>query len=236
MRSAPESREGEGTPTFFLRFRWTQRLEHLMVMIAFAVLITTGIPQRFSQESWARWLILNMGGIDQVRFIHRVFGFLFALTSFYHLARVSYDWFVRGLRPAAFVSFADLKDAVASLSYDIGISPKRPQFDRYNFRQKFTYWGLAFTGAIVLTSGFILMYPTLVTWVLPGQVVPAAKMAHGYQGLWALLGVLAWHLYSVHLAPGSFPLDTSIFTGHISKKRLMEEHPLEYQRLTSSRD
>lgn len=83
----------------------------------------------------------------------------------------------------------------------------------------------------MLVSGFILMYPTLVTRVLPGQLVPAAKMAHGYQGLLALLVVLVWPLYSAHLSPGRFPVDTSIFTGRISAKRLAEEHPLEYQRL-----
>lgn len=226
--------EKEEAPGYFPRFNWTQRLEHHLVMVTFLVLIGTGLPQRYSQAGWAQWLVLHMGGIDLVRLIHRVFAFLFAFAAFYHVGRVSYDWFARGRRPAMFIAFVDLKDMVSSLRYYLGFSSRQPWFDRYSFRQKFEYWGLVFGGTIMLVSGFILMYPTLVTRGLPGDFVPAAKLAHGYEGLLAFLVVLIWHLYGAHLGPGRFPMDTSIFTGRISRKRLREEHFLEYQRLTAS--
>jgi formate dehydrogenase subunit gamma len=62
-------------------------------------------------------------------------------------------------------------------------------------------------------------------------VVYAAKAAHGLEALLAVASIITWHMYNTHLAIGVWPLDTSIFTGRISLERMMEEHPLEYQRM-----
>jgi hypothetical protein len=83
----------------------------------------------------------------------------------------------------------------------------------------------------MIISGLMLMYPIWATKILPGQFIPAAKTAHGFEGIMAMLTILIWHLYSAHLEPGRFPIDTSIFTGLISRARMREEHPLEYEEL-----
>jgi len=46
-----------------------------------------------------------------------------------------------------------------------------------------------------------------------------------------VLVIALWHSYGVILRPEIFPLDTSIFTGRMSVRRLKEEHVLEYERL-----
>lgn len=218
-------------PAYFVRFNRSQRMEHLLFMIAFTVLVVTGLPQKFSSDGWAQWIILNLGGIDITRFIHRTFGYVFALLAVYHLASVSFQVFLRRARPSMLLALKDFWDAVATLRYNLGLTEEHPQFDRFDFRQKFEYWGMVFGGAIMILSGFILLYPTLVTRFLPGELVPVAKIFHSYEGLMAFLIIVVWHLYGAHLGPGRFPGDTTIFTGKISRERMVDEHPLEYARL-----
>ena len=65
-------------------------------------------------------------------------------------------------------------------------------------------------------------------------MIPAAKLAHGNDGLMAFLVVILCHIYNAHLNPDVFPFDTTIFTGKISAERMHHEHPLEYERLKES--
>ena len=83
----------------------------------------------------------------------------------------------------------------------------------------------------MISTGFILYFPIFWTGFLPGEVIPAANVAHSSEGLLAFLIVIIWHIYNAHLNPDVFPFDTSIFTGKISDERMEKEHPLEYARL-----
>ena len=86
-------------------------------------------------------------------------------------------------------------------------------------------------GLIMIFSGLILLYPAFTVAFLPGEAIPAARVAHTNEALFAFLVLLIWHLYGSHLSPEVFPMDTSIFTGYISKHELRERHYLEYKRL-----
>jgi formate dehydrogenase subunit gamma len=120
---------------------------------------------------------------------------------------------------------------VTTLRYYLRISNTQAQFDRFDYKEKFEYWGIIFGGLIMISTGFLLLYPIQATQILPGQVIPAAKVAHGNEGLMAFLVVIVWHIYNVVLAPEVFPGSTTIFTGKISRERMRHEHPLEYARM-----
>ena len=91
--------------------------------------------------------------------------------------------------------------------------------------------GLVLGAVIVIGTGLILLFPVEVTRFLPGELIPAAKLAHGNEGLMAFLVVILWHIYNAHLNPDVFPFDTTIFTGKISAERMRHEHSLEYDRI-----
>jgi cytochrome b subunit of formate dehydrogenase len=218
----------------FVRFSLLRRVEHLAVMVLFLVLAMTGFPQKFFDADWSRWTIAWLGGIDRVRWLHRMAGIGFAGFTAVHLA-IGLYFAVSGRSWSIVPVRQDFTDAVITLRYYLGLHDEPARFDRYDYRQKFEYWGLVLGGAVMITTGFILYFPVLFTRLLPGELVPAAKVAHSNEGLLAFLVVITWHIYNAHLSPDVFPFDTSIFTGRISGKRLHHEHPLEYERLVGRR-
>jgi formate dehydrogenase subunit gamma len=214
-----------------VRFGIHDRVEHLLVMIIFFALALTGLPQKFHDAAISKTIVEALGGIAQVRFLHRTAGVLFAVMTIIHLVTVL-GRVLTGRSTLAMVPGAkDFRDVVTTLRYYLRISETRAQFDRFDYKEKFEYWGIVFGGIIMITTGFALLYPIEATRFLPGQIIPAAKVAHGSEGLMAFLVVILWHIYNVVFAPEVFPGSKTIFTGKISREHMRHEHPLEYARM-----
>jgi cytochrome b subunit of formate dehydrogenase len=220
---------------YVTRFTLRQRLEHICVMSLFLTLSLTGLPQKFYQSGWAETMILWMGGIDRVRWLHRAAGILFTLVTFTHLT-TAIGLVMTGRSNLSLVpTRQDFTDAIVTLKYYLGTSDLKAKFGRFDYRQKFEYWGLVLGAVIVIATGMVLLFPLLVARFLPGALIPAAKLAHGNEALMAFLVVILWHIYNAHLSPDVFPFDTSIFTGKVSRERMEHEHPLEWAEIEERR-
>jgi formate dehydrogenase gamma subunit len=216
----------------FVRFSLRQRVEHSLVMTLFVILAVTGFPQKFSDAGWARGTLALMGGVEIARALHRFAGIAFALFTVVHIGAAVMLVVSGKSRPSMIPGRKDFVDAIKTLRYYLGASEEQARFDRFDYRQKFEYWGLVMGGLLMVATGLILYFPLIVTRFLPGVLIPIAKVAHSNEGLMAFLVVLLWHIYNAHLNPDVFPFDVTIFTGKISRHRMETEHPLELQRLT----
>ncbi len=221
----------ESETTFLVRFSAAQRVEHFVTMIDFVGLVATGLPQKFYTARWAQWLINALGGIDAVRWIHRFFGVVLIIAVILHVATALRAVLSRRVGFVMAVNKRDFTDAVQTLRYYLGLEDHPAPFDRYDYKQKWEYWSLMIGNVIMILSGLTLMYPAVVARFGPGEIIPAAKVAHSNEGLMAFLVITIWHVFNAHLHPDVFPFDASIFTGKISRERMEHEHSLELARI-----
>jgi formate dehydrogenase gamma subunit len=212
-----------------VRFSFWVRIQHASVILLFGLLLVTGMPQKWPYVDASRWLIDQLGGIFVARWIHRTAGLVFTAFVLIHLVTVITSVATRRVQPTMLFAKKDFHDAIGHLRYHLGRSDQEPRFGRFDYRQKFEYWGLIFGAMIMMASGLVLYFPIVVSRYLPSEFIPVAKVMHSNEALLAFAIVLLWHMYSAHLSPESFPMDTSIFTGKIRKDRLRREHALEYE-------
>ncbi|MBT3322919.1 MAG: hypothetical protein HN392_11610 [Anaerolineae bacterium] len=65
--------------------------------------------------------------------------------------------------------------------------------------------------------------PIATSRILPGEFIPAAKAAHGAEAILAVLAIIIWHMYSVHLKT----FNKAMWTGSLTEDEMLHEHPLE---------
>lgn len=219
-------------PATVTRFNKLERVEHLAAMTTFIMLVVTGLPQTAPTADWANDMIHFFGGIGTTRLIHRITGFSFVALLVLHITRGVRGILRRRQLPEIVPTRQDFLNLIQTARHFLLGTPK-PKNGKFDAAAKFEYWGLFFGGMIMTVTGLALVFPELVTRLLPGQVVAMLRTMHGLEATFAVSVVALWHSWSVIFRPDVFPLDASMFTGEMEVERLKEEHALEYERLAA---
>jgi len=214
------------------RFRLMARIEHMTLLVSFTILCLTGLPQKFPFSPLSQGLIALMGGIEVVRMIHRWAAIVLILGTVYHLLTSAYRLFVKHEDMRMLPDLKDGIDMRDTVAYNLGIIDEPPRMRKFNFGEKFEYWAVVWGTAVMILTGFILWNPLAATQFIPGNLIPVALEAHGWEAVLAAVSIVIWHLYNVLVKHRNL----SMFTGTLSHKIMEEEHALELERLDEGGD
>jgi cytochrome b subunit of formate dehydrogenase len=124
----------------------------------------------------------------------------------------------------------DFRDLGANLKRFVRLRSEAPRFGRFTYFEKFDYWAV-FWGCIIMAgSGLAMWFPAALKRVFPGvspAFLDALKEAHAHEALLAVVVIVTWHVYNVHLRPGRFPGSLFILHGRISRREQALEHGAE---------
>ena len=225
------SKKAIDKPVLYERFPLWRRIEHIIMVLSFSTLGLTGLPQKFPDSGLGIAFVQGLGGIENLRTIHHVAAIVMMFGTAYHLLYMGYSVLVLRDRMSMLPSLQDAKDGLQALLYNIGFAKEYPNMGRYTFEEKMEYWAFVWGAAVMGATGFMMWNPITATNYLPGEFVPAAKAAHGGEAVLAVLAIIIWHRYGVHIRR----FNKAMFTGMQTEEEMLHEHPLELEEIKSGR-
>lgn len=216
-------KESRQQRNWYLRFTISERVEHWIFITSFIILGITGMVQRYSELPISKWIVTVVGGIENLRLIHHAAAVVTMLIVIYHIGALGYRVYVNRARLTMLPVLNDVTNVYNALLYYFGLRKDPPQQGRYTFEEKLEYWAVVWGTMIMAITGFMMWNPIATTRILPGQFIPAAKVAHSLEAVLAILAILIWHFYHVLIRH----LNKSMFSGKISEKEMLHDHPLE---------
>lgn len=209
--------------TSYQRFPLVRRIEHVVMLLSFGLLGATGLPQKYPLAGISVWFVDLLGGIENLRSVHHVSATVMMLGTAWHIIVAGYKVFVLREKMSMLPSLQDVKDGWQALMHNIGLAKKFPQMGRYTFEEKLEYWAFVWGAIVMGLTGFLMWNPITAAKILPGDWIPAAKAAHGGEAVLAVLAIIIWHMYGVHIRN----FNKSMWTGAMSEEEMLHEHPLE---------
>lgn len=216
----------------YLRMTLSERLQHGTLMVSFTLLVITGFMLRYP-DAW--WVIairsLSNSVFDLRSLIHRIAAVAMISASVYHLYYIIFTergrQLIRDLRP----TLQDVRDAVAVLKYNFGLSPTKPRFGRFSYIEKSEYWALVWGTIIMAATGFVMWFDNTFMGIFGKLGWDVARTIHFYEAWLATLAIIVWHIYYVIFNPDVYPMNLAWLTGYLTEAEMAEEHPLELERL-----
>jgi formate dehydrogenase subunit gamma len=242
MENAPFIKFKDGKK-YFYRFTFNQRVQHIILACSVVILVLTGMPLKFHDAPWAHYLYAMFGGIHAAPIVHKVAGSVLLILFMFHVIYLAYIIWKRQMAPmkkAGQLTFGrilkvmvtqplipnlkDAKDIRDLFKYLFFWTNKRPDGDKFTWKEKFDYWAPFWGMVIIGLSGLVLWNKELATQIIPGEAINFSLIAHSDEALLAALFLFIWHWYNVHFSMAVFPMGTVFITGYLPEGLMVEEH------------
>lgn len=219
----------------FLRLTLTQRIQHVILFTSFFTLVATGIPLVFPNIPLLHKLFFFPSSFWLRGIIHRVAGVTLIGVGLFQIAYIIASPHGNRDFHKIIPTPKDAKDALNLFLHNLGMVKEKPKFGKFNFIEKFEYWALAWGVFIMAVTGLMLWFQEASLALFPFWMLGIIRIVHGFEAILAFLAIIIWHMYNVHLNPEVFPMSKVWITGKLSRKEMMEHHPLEYEEILRER-
>ncbi|HWR83723.1 MAG TPA: cytochrome b/b6 domain-containing protein [Candidatus Deferrimicrobium sp.] len=211
------------------RFPGSMVYQHLVVTVAFVMLVITGFALRYPETWWVS--ILNFLGIfESARsVIHRVAAVLLLYIALHHALHLLLTKRGKSELKALWPNGQDFIHIWQNVRYHLGKSHEKPRFHRYDYTEKAEYWALVWGTLIMALTGFILWFPTFFTSMFPAWTVKIAETIHFFEAWLATLAIAVFHFFFVIFHPEQYPMSFTWLTGRMTIKECEEHHPAWYE-------
>src|ERR1017187_2022610 len=161
--------------------------------------------------------------------------FVTHLVDLYKLKKREHGtWIALLLGPGSMtMNRRDLTEFVGTLKWFVGRGP-RPAYGRWTYWEKFDYFAVFWGIAVIGSTGLTLWFPVFFTQFLPGWLLNVTTIIHSDEALLATGFIFTVHFFNTHLRPEKFPMDTTIFAGHMPLAELKRGKPPEYAALLAA--
>jgi len=225
----------------FVRFPHLYRVLHACMIVSFITLALTGLSLKFSYTPWAARFSRLLGGFETAGYVHRFAAIVMFGTFTAHVIgllrqkrRDKATWKSILFGPNTLLpTKQDMHEFVATIKWFIGMGA-RPQYGRWTYWEKFDYFAVFWGIVVIGSTGLTLWFPVFFTRFLPGSFINVATIIHSDEALLATGFIFTVHFFNTHLRPEKFPMDTTIFTGHMPLAELKRDKPREYAALVAS--
>jgi len=222
-----------------LRFTGAQRLQHAFLVVVFVVLCLTGFPMKFPQAKWSPVIYELFGGIGGAPIVHRIAGVSLLVGFAFHVLLILVNvqrslkregrhgimaWIKAVVALPMIPKPHDLKQLIGFAKYVFFLSPVRPNYGRFCWKEKLEYLGLFWGIPLLGVTGILLWAESLSSHLFPGWVLNVAYLAHTYESLLAVAHIGLVHIPGVLGRPGVNPLSCMVVNGKISPRAMAEEH------------
>ena len=216
----------------YLRMNFSERVQHGLLALSFTVLVVTGFMLRFPDAWWVAGIRkVSQLTIDPRSRIHRIAGVVMIATSLFHVLYAAVTVRGRQLVRDLWLRPSDLREAVGTIGYNLGLRQERPRYGRFSYIEKSEYWALVWGTIVMATTGLIMWFDNTFIGLLTKLGYDVSRVIHYYEAWLATLAILVWHFYFVIFNPDSYPMNMSWLTGKLTEREMAEEHPRELDRL-----
>jgi cytochrome b subunit of formate dehydrogenase len=211
-----------------VRMSRNQRIQHLLLLSSFTVLVISGFALVWPDSLFARLC----GSTEDVRRnIHRVAAVVMMALGVYHLGYVVFTREGRSLLRDIWIRFSDFGDIFRTLRYYLGLGGTKPELGRFGYGEKIEYWAGMWGSVVMTVTGIMLWFPVVVTSRAPRWWIDIATTIHFYEAILATLSILVWHIYHVIFDPDVYPMNWAWLDGKMSDELYREEHGGDKERL-----